>query len=83
MLWGTGDRFVAPSYAAIFTETIPQARLVMIEEAGHLIGLERPDPYAQAVCEWGRGAAMAPSAEEPATRGAGEGPLTRFDRSTS
>jgi pimeloyl-ACP methyl ester carboxylesterase len=54
VLWGTGDRFVSPSYADIFRERIPGARVTMIENAGHLIGLERPEPYAEAVARWGR-----------------------------
>jgi len=55
VLWGEGDRFVAPSYADIFTEKIRGARLTMIADAGHLIGLERPEPYAESVLAWGRG----------------------------
>jgi pimeloyl-ACP methyl ester carboxylesterase len=54
LVWGTGDRFVPPLYGRIFAEKIPGARLEMIEEAGHLIGLERPEPYAEAVLRWGR-----------------------------
>src|SRR5436853_555768 len=55
VVWGTGDRFVQPLYARIFAEKIPRARLEMIEDAGHLIGLERPEPYARAVVRWGDG----------------------------
>jgi pimeloyl-ACP methyl ester carboxylesterase len=55
VVWGTGDRFAQPLYARIFGEKIPSARLEMIENAGHLIGLERPEPYADAVVRWGRG----------------------------
>ena len=57
VVWGTGDRFVQPLYARIFAEKIPRARLEMIEDAGHLIGLERPEPYARAVVRWGDGGA--------------------------
>jgi pimeloyl-ACP methyl ester carboxylesterase len=52
IVWGAGDRMVDPSYAGIFAEKIPNARVAMIPEAGHLIGLERPEPYARAVLEW-------------------------------
>jgi pimeloyl-ACP methyl ester carboxylesterase len=55
IVWGTGDRFVSPRYAAIFHERIAGSELVMIENAGHLVGLERPVPYAEAVLRWGRG----------------------------
>jgi pimeloyl-ACP methyl ester carboxylesterase len=49
VVWGAGDRFVAPSYAEIFRTHIPDARVEIIPEAGHLVGLERPEPYARAV----------------------------------
>ena len=55
VVWGAGDRFVDPLYARIFGEKIPGARIAMIPEAGHLIGLERPEPYARAVLDWARG----------------------------
>ena len=54
VLWGAADRFVQPLYARLFAETIPHARLQMIERAGHLIGLEQPEPYADALIGWGR-----------------------------
>ena len=54
LLWGKSDRFIPPLYARIFAERIPNARLEMIDGAGHLIGLERPGPYADAIVRWGR-----------------------------
>jgi pimeloyl-ACP methyl ester carboxylesterase len=54
IVWGTGDRFVQPLYAHVFAARIPQARLEMIENAGHLIGIERPEPFAAAILRWGR-----------------------------
>jgi pimeloyl-ACP methyl ester carboxylesterase len=57
IVWGTGDRFVQPLYARIFAEKIPRTRLALVESAGHLVGLERPEPYAEAVLRWGRDAA--------------------------
>jgi pimeloyl-ACP methyl ester carboxylesterase len=53
VVWGAQDRFVAPLYAKIFAEKIPGARLTMIEDAGHLVGLERPEPYADTVVRFG------------------------------
>ncbi len=55
VVWGSEDRMVQPLYARIFAEKIPGARVQMIEQAGHLIGLERPAPYAEAVLRFGRG----------------------------
>lgn len=54
VVWGESDRFIAPHYADIFGEKIRGARVTMIPEAGHLIALERPEPLADAVLEWGR-----------------------------
>jgi pimeloyl-ACP methyl ester carboxylesterase len=55
VVWGEGDRFVDPLYAHLFAEKIAGARVTMVPDAGHLIGLERPEPYAEAVLAWGRG----------------------------
>jgi pimeloyl-ACP methyl ester carboxylesterase len=54
VVWGARDRFVDPLYARIFAEKIPNARAETIADAGHLIGLERPEPYAEALARWGR-----------------------------
>jgi len=54
VLWGSEDRFAAPLYGRIFAARIPGARLETIERAGHLIGLERAEPYADAVVRFGR-----------------------------
>jgi pimeloyl-ACP methyl ester carboxylesterase len=55
VLWGASDRFASPLYARIFGDQIPGARVEIVENAGHLIGLEQPEPYAEAVLRWGRG----------------------------
>jgi pimeloyl-ACP methyl ester carboxylesterase len=55
VVWGSGDRLIPPLYAPLFAERIPGARVAMIEEAGHLIGQERPVPYAAQLVSWGRG----------------------------
>jgi len=54
ILWGAQDRFILPTYAGLFMQAIRGAHLQLIEGAGHLIGAERPAPYAQAVLEFGR-----------------------------
>ena len=53
IVWGEGDRFIAPSYGTIFRDRIPHARLEMIPRAGHLIGLEQPEPYAHLLLRFG------------------------------
>jgi pimeloyl-ACP methyl ester carboxylesterase len=55
VLWGEQDRFIAPCYADIFAEKIRRACITLVPEAGHLVGLERPEASARAVLAWGRG----------------------------
>lgn len=55
VVWGEQDRFISPMYAEIFREKIAGAEVVKIPDAGHLIGLEKPEPYADAVLQWGKG----------------------------
>ena len=55
ILWGTGDRFVAPSYGEIFRDRIPHARLETGPDAGHLIALEQPAAYAHRLLRFGSG----------------------------
>ena len=54
VVWGAEDRFAAPLYGKIFAEQIRGARLETVPQAGHLIGLERPEPYVEALVRWGR-----------------------------
>jgi pimeloyl-ACP methyl ester carboxylesterase len=49
VVWGSEDRFVAPSYADILADRIPDVRVHRIPAAGHLVSVERPEPYADAV----------------------------------
>lgn len=43
LLWGASDRVITPAYGAAYAAALPDARLVVIPEAGHLPHLERPD----------------------------------------
>ncbi len=52
ILWGTNDRFAPPLYAEIFAQQIANARVVKVPNAGHLVGLEAPEPYAAALRSW-------------------------------
>jgi pimeloyl-ACP methyl ester carboxylesterase len=54
IVWGEQDRFISPMYSDIFREKIAGSEVVKIANAGHLIGLERPEPYAEALIRWGR-----------------------------
>jgi pimeloyl-ACP methyl ester carboxylesterase len=53
VVWGEGDRFVSPSYAEILRARVPDVRVETIPDAGHMVGLERPEPYARALLRFG------------------------------
>jgi pimeloyl-ACP methyl ester carboxylesterase len=55
IVWGEQDRLVSPLYADIFREKIANAEVMRIPETGHLIGLESPEPLAEALLRWGTG----------------------------
>jgi pimeloyl-ACP methyl ester carboxylesterase len=54
IVWGEQDRFISPVYAEIFREKITNSKVMKIPNTGHLIGLESPQPYAEAVLRWGK-----------------------------
>jgi pimeloyl-ACP methyl ester carboxylesterase/mannose-6-phosphate isomerase-like protein (cupin superfamily) len=41
-LWGASDRIVTPAYGAAYAGAFPEARLTIIEQAGHLPQIEQP-----------------------------------------
>ncbi|MDY6875474.1 MAG: alpha/beta hydrolase [Chloroflexota bacterium] len=49
---GTADQLTPPKYARFLAEQIPEAQLVLIEGAGHMVMLERPQEAARAVREF-------------------------------
>jgi pimeloyl-ACP methyl ester carboxylesterase len=52
---GAQDALVPAVHAERFVELLPEARLVDVAEAGHLLGLERPDAVAALVREHATG----------------------------
>jgi pimeloyl-ACP methyl ester carboxylesterase len=63
--WGTEDRLVPVRDAARFGELIPGARVVVLEETGHMAMLERPSHFNPGVAEFlagiGGGSGISPS----------------------
>ena len=49
ILWGEQDRINPPSYAAEFQKMIRGSQTGTVSDAGHLMMLERPDAFANAV----------------------------------
>jgi pimeloyl-ACP methyl ester carboxylesterase len=52
IIWGTQDRLVPPVYAEEFHTRIPGSKVVLIEGAGHLVPVEKPDDFLRAVTEF-------------------------------
>lgn len=49
VLCGASDRLIVPAYAKRWKALIPQARVEIIDEAGHILPYEQPDAFARAV----------------------------------
>ncbi|HEY8514609.1 MAG TPA: alpha/beta hydrolase [Candidatus Binatia bacterium] len=49
VLWGEGDRLVPVDYAHEFARLIPDAKVEIIPQCGHLIPFEKPDEFHRAV----------------------------------
>jgi pimeloyl-ACP methyl ester carboxylesterase len=51
-LWGRHDRFSPPERAQASAAGVPRARVVVVEDCGHLPTLEQPDAATSAIREW-------------------------------
>jgi len=49
LLWGRQDAVIDPSALAAYAAEMPQARQVLVDDAGHMALMERPDEVAAAV----------------------------------
>ena len=45
VLWGEGDKMIPPVYATRWAELIPQAKVVRIAGAGHMLPYEQPEAF--------------------------------------
>jgi pimeloyl-ACP methyl ester carboxylesterase len=52
VITGSEDRMTPPKFGQWLAERIPGARFVLVEGAGHMMMLEKPDQVASAVREW-------------------------------
>jgi pimeloyl-ACP methyl ester carboxylesterase len=43
LVWGESDRMIPPAYAEAWGRALPDARLVRVPEAGHMLPYEKPD----------------------------------------
>jgi pimeloyl-ACP methyl ester carboxylesterase len=49
IVWGASDKLIPPIYGPAFEAAIEGARLVTVEEAGHMVILEKPGAIVEAV----------------------------------
>ena len=52
LLWGRHDRFSPPERAQGFAARMPDARVIVVEDCGHLPTLEQPELATAAIGEW-------------------------------
>jgi pimeloyl-ACP methyl ester carboxylesterase len=50
IIWGRQDKLIPLAHGERYAEKIPGARLVIVDECGHLPVLERPDEVERLVC---------------------------------
>ena len=55
IVWGKADRIIVPAYAQEFAERMADARVELIDKAGHLPHLEQPETVTKAVQGFLRG----------------------------
>jgi len=49
VLWGASDRLLVPAYAERWKTLLPQARVEVIGDAGHMLPYEQPDKFVRSV----------------------------------
>lgn len=53
LIWGDNDKLIVPAYAHAFKKVIPNAELVVIPEAGHMVTLEKTGEVLSALSRLG------------------------------
>ena len=51
IVWGSEDRLVPPDCGRRYAEALPNARLLVLEGAGHFLDFERPEELAAAILQ--------------------------------
>ena len=52
VLWGKSDKLIPPIYATAWKALLPEARVVLFDEAGHMLPYEQPDDFCTFVREF-------------------------------
>ncbi|MGK3207863.1 alpha/beta fold hydrolase [Amycolatopsis sp. MEPSY49] len=56
VVWGAADRIVPPEHGKAYSDALPDAKFVLIEDAGHLPQLETPGKLQELVTEFAKDA---------------------------
>jgi len=60
VLWGRDDSWIPPADGELFVSSIPRARLVLLDECGHLPQVERADEVSRLLLEFLEGSGLDP-----------------------
>ena len=52
IIWGEKDTFVPPAHGEMYAQRIPNAKRMVVSEAGHSVHVERPEETAKAVADF-------------------------------
>jgi pimeloyl-ACP methyl ester carboxylesterase len=52
VLWGASDRLIPPVYAERWASLIPEATIVTVEAAGHMLPYEQPEAFVSALARF-------------------------------
>ena len=52
LIWGASDKLIPPAYATAWKTLLPAARLVSVEQAGHMLPYEKPEEFCEIVNEF-------------------------------
>ena len=52
ILWGDGDKLIPPAYGPAFRDLIPNARLRILGECGHVPHIEKTEDYVAAIADF-------------------------------
>ena len=52
VLFGTLDRVIAPAMGRVYKDLLPSCHLVFVYDAGHAIGTDRPEAFAEVVADF-------------------------------
>ena len=55
IIWGAEDRVISPHCAGMFARDLPRASMLIVEKAGHMPQVERPEAVNKAIADFANG----------------------------